>query len=98
MIEVVGSRLNLLNVLRRSLNLILAKIGFDFGGNGWSRAAAKVGFDFEPVEFGRIVACRQDNAADQIATSDFKRYIWRRVGPIHQINLEAVAREDLGCA
>ena len=51
-------------------------------------------FDLEAVKQGRIVASRDDDAANETTAEHFERNVRGRIGPIHQHGAESVAGED----
>src|SRR6266516_5253098 len=67
---------------------------FDLGRDRWRGAAAEMSFDLEAVKHGRIVASRDDDAANETTAEHFEGNVRGRIGPIHQHRAKSVAGED----
>src|SRR5215831_4931026 len=69
---------------------------FDFGGNRWSRAAAKVRFYLEAVKGRWIMTCRDHDTAHEFPSANFKRNVRSRVRPVQHDDAKTVGCDDLG--
>ena len=65
---------------------------------GWLRRASVIRFQFKPVEYRRVVACGDHDAADRPLMLDRKRNRRRRRRFWRQQHPETVADEDFGRA
>src|SRR5262249_45899082 len=62
------------------------------GGRG---AATKMGFYFETVKNGWIVACSNHDSAREFPAADFKGDVGCGIGPVQHHNAEAIGRDHL---